>query len=180
MFMKNSKYMVGALSLATALTMSANVEAETSKQEFAAISKIVSLSHDIPAGEVEFAVVFDPASPASVADKDAVKALIGGGFKAPKHTFKFKEVAIGDVAGAASPILFMSEGLSADSQKQTLNTATSKKALSLTTSLPYVESGNCVIGVDVGGSVKIIMNGAAYKASKLKFDAAFEFMVKEI
>ena len=174
-----SKFMLGLLAC-TFSTFAWNAEAETSKQEFTAISKIISLSHDVPAGEVNFAVVYDPSSPASVADKDAVKGLIGDGFKAPKHTFKFSEVTSANAGSVNAPVIFLTEGLSEATQKAVLGKASSEKALTITTSLPYVEGGNCVVGVDVGSAVKIIMHGGAYKASNLKFDAAFEFMVKEI
>lgn len=180
MLRQSSKYLLTTLGLAASFLISGNAWAETSKQEFTAISKIVSLSHNVPAGDVEFAVVYDPKSASSVADKDAIKALIGEKFKAPKHVFKFKEVPASEISGNASPILFMTEGLDEALQKSILDEAKSSKSLTLTTAIPYVESGNCVIGVDVGSTVKIIMHGGAYKRSKLKFDAAFEFMVKEI
>lgn len=176
----NFKSTLGALSLVALMATSNQALAETSPQEIAAIGKIASLSKDIPAGDATFAVVYDPASAASKADLAAIKGIIGSGYKAPKHTFKIKEVAVGDVAGESAPILFMTEGLNAGAQKATLDKGIANKALTVTTTMPYVEGGNCVLGVDVGSAVSIILHSGSYAASKLQFDGAFKFMIKEI
>tara|TARA_R110000868_G_scaffold190862_1_gene434776 strand:+ start:73941 stop:74432 length:492 start_codon:yes stop_codon:yes gene_type:complete len=160
--------------------LSFNAYAETSPQELAAIAKIVSLSKDIPAGDAAFAVVYDPSSAASNADLAAIKGLIGDGYKAPKHMFKLEAVPVDNVSGSSAKILFMTEGLSGDAQKKILTRGVANQALTVTTSLPYVEGGNCVLGVDVGSGVKIIMHSESYSASKLNFDSAFKFMIKEI
>ena len=154
--------------------------AEISQQELSAVGKIISLSNDVAGGAAEFAVVFDPSSAESVADKDKLQSLIGSAYKAPKHTFSFVAVPASDVANITAPVVFMTSGLSGDTQKQALANASSRKAVTISTDLSAVEAGNCVIGVDVGSSVRVIMNADAYNASGLSFDAAFEFMVKEI
>ena len=154
--------------------------ANTSGQEFEAMAKIISLSKDVPAGEVAFAVVYDPASATSVSDKDHVASIIGDGYKLAGHTFKFVAVEADSIGSISAPIVFMTAGLSAANQKSALANAKSRKAITMTTDLPAVKSGNCVIGVDVSDAVSIMMHGGAYQDSGLKFDAAFEFMVKEI
>lgn len=177
---RRKTFAVGMLSLLSAVAFQADALAATSEQEMAAIAKIISLSKDIPAGNATFSVVYDPASADSKADLESVKSLIGGGYKAPKHTFTIEEVPVSNIGSISSKIIFMTEGLSAADQTSALNKGVSSQALTVTTSLPYVQGGNCVLGVDVGDSVNILMNGSAYSNSKLDFDAAFKFMIKEI
>lgn len=171
---------IGLFSALSLFAFGLEAQAETSKQELGAIAKIISLSKDIPSGDATFAVVYDPASSTSMADLNALKTLMGASYKAPKHKLVLKEVPVGSIDGTSAPILFMTEGLSAASQQKTLDKGIANKALTVTTSLEYVDSGKCVLGVDVGSGVKIIMNSSAFNASKLNFDAAFKFMIKEI
>lgn len=171
---------LGMLSLLSAVAFQADAVAATSEQEMAAIAKIISLSKDIPAGNTAFSVVYDPSSAESKADLESLKSLIGGGYKAPKHTFTLEEVPVSNIGSLSSKIIFLTEGLSAGDQSSALNKGVANQALTVTTTLPYVDAGNCVLGVDVGDSVNIIMNGGAFGQSKLNFDAAFKFMIKEI
>ncbi len=174
------KYTLGMLSLLSLVAFQANALAATSNQEMAAIAKIISLSKNIPAGDATFSVVYDPNSAESKADLESLKGLIGAGYKAPKHNFKFEEVPVSNIGSVSSKIIFMTEGLSAGDQAKALDKGVANQALTVTTSIPYVQSGNCVLGVDVGDNVNILMNGASYAKSKLDFDAAFKFMIKEI
>tara|TARA_Y100000296_G_scaffold22389_1_gene26467 strand:+ start:10432 stop:11013 length:582 start_codon:yes stop_codon:yes gene_type:complete len=175
-----SKFKLGLLSFASLVAVQAEALAVTSDQEMAAIAKIISLSKDIPAGDATFSVVYDPSSDASKADLESLKSLIGGGYSAPKHTFKLEEVPVSGIGSIGSKIIFLTDGLSAGDQSSALNQGVANKALTVTTSLPYVENGNCVLGVDVGNNVNIIMNGEAFGKSNLDFDAAFKFMIKEL
>ncbi|MFT7144920.1 MAG: hypothetical protein ACI9TY_001315 [Alphaproteobacteria bacterium] len=173
-------YQIGFISALSLFSYGLEAHAETSTQELGAIAKILSLSKDIPSGDASFAVVYDPASSASMAELNTLKGLMGASYKAPKHNLIIKEVPIDSISSISAPILFMTEGLSASAQQQTLDKGIASKSLTVTTSLNYVESGKCVLGVDVGSGVKIIMNSASFNASKLNFDSAFKFMIKEI
>ena len=154
--------------------------AETSAKEFKAFSKILSLSKDVPAGSIELGVVYDASNATSKADFDAIKAMIGNGFKGPKHQITLKEVTPADIASSGTPVLFITEGLDAGAQGKAAETAKANKVLTVSTDMGCVESGNCILGIDVSKGVKVLMNGNSYRDSGLKFDAAFEFMVKEI
>jgi hypothetical protein len=175
-----SKYKLSILSLFSAVAFQADALAATSTQEMAAIAKIISLSKNVPAGDATFAVVYDPSSEASKADLESIKGLIGGGYKAPKHNFKLKEVPVSNISSIDSKIIFMTEGLNAGAQTSTLNKGIEKQALTVTTNISYVQNGNCVLGVEVGDNVNILLNSNSFSKSKLDFDAAFKFMIKEI
>ena len=155
--------------------------AETSQQEIGALAKVISLSKDVPAGDVAIAVVYDPANAVSQKDLESVKSFMEGGFKGPKHTFTAKAVAVSDVNSiAGDKLVFVTEGLDASTQVKVKDLAMNHKILTATTDMSCVENGNCLIGVDVSSGVSILMNAATYAASGLTFDAAFKFMVKQI
>ena len=157
--------------------------AATNDQEFKAFAKILSLSKDVPAGDVTIGVVYDGSNGASQADLDAIKGIVGGGFKGAKHNITIEPIAAGELAakGSGKKVLFVTEGLSAATQSEVHGVAKANRALTVSTDTTTVEGGNTILGVDVdGGSVKIIMNGNAYRDVGLSFDAAFEFMVQEI
>jgi len=154
--------------------------AETNAKEFKAFSKILSLSKNLPAGRIELGVVYNASNATSKADFDAIKAMIGNGFKGPKHQITLKEVAPADIANSGTPVLFVTEGLDAGTQGKVAEIAKKNKVLTVSTDMTCVESGNCILGIDVSKGVKVLMNGNSYRNSGLKFDAAFEFMVKEI
>lgn len=164
---------------ATALALSAvPAFAETNDKEIGAFAKILSLSKDVPAGNVEIAVVYDAGSKA---DLDALQKIAGGGFKGPKHTITFKGVDAASAASAASSqVVWLAEGLGADAQAAVLGATKGKKVLTVSSDASVVEAGNAVLGVDIGSAVKIVIHSDNYKQSGLTFDAAFEFMVKQI
>lgn len=176
----NFKSYLSSLSLLMVMFYAQPLWASTSAREIAAIGKIMSLSKSTPAGETTFAVVYDPSSKESTEDLQSIEAILGEGYRAPKHIFKFKKVAIEDLGKESFPILFMSAGLNEATQKNILTNGVQHSSLTITTTLPYVEKGNCVLGVDVGNAVSILLNSEAYNSSKLKFDGAFKFMIKEI
>jgi len=148
------------------------------QKELEAIGKILALSKDIPGGNVTVAVVYDGANAASNGEMEKIKGLIGGGFKAPMHTLTFKGVAAGGDLGGAK-VVILTEGLGGAAAAAG-NAAKSGKALCATASLAYVEGGNCMLGVDVGSSVKIVMHSKSIKDAGLQFDPALQFMVSEI
>lgn len=157
--------------------------AATNDQEFKAFAKILSLSKDVTPGDVTIGVVYDGSNSSSQADLDAIKGIVGGSFKGAKHNISVEPIAAGELSakGAGKKVLFATEGLSAATQSEIHGLAKSGQALTVSTDISAVEGGHVILGVDVdGGSVKIIMNGSAYREVGLSFDAAFEFMVQEI
>lgn len=168
------------LSALSAFAIASNAYAVTSEQELAAIAKILSLSKDIPSGEVTLSVVYNPSSDTSKADLDSLKGIIGSGYKGPKHNFTVSEVPVADIGSINSKVIFVTEGLSDASQASVHAKGIEKQSITVTTTLPYVENGKSVLGVKVDDSVNVLMHGDTFSKSGLKFDAAFKFMIKEI
>jgi hypothetical protein len=131
-----------------------------------------------PTGRVVLGVVFDPAKPASVAEKNAVMAAIGGGYAAGAVTLVGKPVEADDVAGAAGVNAFFVTG--GVNYGAVGGAAKARKIVTIGSAPACVASGACVMGVTTDPKVEIVVNRSAAAAVGVAFKAAFRMMIKEI
>lgn len=131
-----------------------------------------------PSGRTTIGVVFDPAKPASVAEKDEVIAALGGGFAAGGITIVGAPIPVAAVGGAAGlGALYVTEGVN---YAAVGSAAKAKKILTVSSAAACVTSGACVMGVTTVPKVEITVNRAAAAAVGATFKAAFRMMIKEI
>jgi len=148
--------------------------AETTQQEFAAISKIASLCQTFKGKGVEVAVVYSNASAKSVKDKDS---LVGF---AKSANLKTTSVTVSKVSSSSANVIILADGLSATDFAKVKSSFAGKPVITASSDLTCVESGKCLLGVNVGSVVKLLVHSKTYSDSGLRFDPAFEFMVKQI
>ncbi len=154
----------------------------TSAKEMQVVGKATSFATTIDkSAPVKVGIVYDAANAASKADFDAVMGIIGSGLKAGKVTLVAEPIAAGEISAKAGSVqvLFVTEGMSS-AYADVSAAAKANKLLSISTDMACVESGNCLVGVDVGAGVKVLLNRAAVDAVGVEFDSAFKFMVKEV
>ncbi|MCP4394012.1 MAG: hypothetical protein GY804_07100 [Alphaproteobacteria bacterium] len=166
------KLLLSTIAFSTAFSVS--VHAETSNQEFGAINKIASLCKTFKSSGLKMAVVFSSSTSKSVNDKNS---LIG---YAKSSNLKAKEVEMANIASTDANLVILAEGLTPQDQAKVKSTLKGKPVITASTDLSCVESGKCMLGVNVGSVVKLLVDSKVYTASGLKFDPAFEFMVKQI
>lgn len=131
-----------------------------------------------PSGRTTIGVVFDPAKPASVAEKDAVIAAMGSGFAAGGLTIVGAPVPVSAVGGAGGvSALYVTNGVNYGAVGAA---AKAKKILTISSGTGCVSSGACVLGVTTSPKVEITVNRAAAAAVGASFKAAFRMMIKEI
>ncbi|WP_236611853.1 hypothetical protein [Phenylobacterium zucineum] len=131
-----------------------------------------------PTGRATLGVVFDPSKPASVAEKDAVMAAIGGGYSAGTVTLVGKPVEAGGVAGASGVnALYVTKGVNYAAVGAA---AKAKKLVTIGSDPACVGSGACVMGVTTTPKVEITVNRSAAASVGAAFKAAFRMMIKEI
>jgi hypothetical protein len=131
-----------------------------------------------PTGRAVLGVVFDPAKPGSVAEKNAVMAAIGGGYSAGAVTLVGKPIeadAVGGVSGVSA--LYLPSGVNYGAVGAE---AKSKKLVTISGGSACVQSGACVMGVTTEPKVEITVNRSAAAAVGAVFKAAFRMMIKEI
>ena len=128
-----------------------------------------------PTGKAVLGVVFDPSKPASVAEKNAVMAAIGGGLSAGAVTLTAKPVeasAVSGVSGVAA--LYVTTGVNVGAA------AKAKKLITIGSDPSCATSGACVMSVSADPKVEIIVNRAAAAAVGAVFKAAFRMMIREV
>lgn len=131
-----------------------------------------------PTGRATLGVVFDPAKPASVAEKDAVMAALGGGYSAGSLTLVGAPIPVSAIGGAGGvSALYVTEGVNYSAVGAA---AKAKKLVTIGSDKACVTSGACVMGVTTVPKVEITVNRATAAAVGASFKAAFRMMIKEI
>lgn len=128
-----------------------------------------------PTGKAVLGVVFDPSKPASVAEKNAAMAAIGGGMSAGALTLTAKPVeasAVSGVSGVAA--LYVTTGVNVGAA------AKAKKIITIGSDASCAASGACVMSVSADPKVEIIVNRSAAAAVGAVFKSAFRMMIREV
>jgi hypothetical protein len=169
--------LVSAALAVTAVAVAGSAHADSAK-DLQVAGRALTFLENGPTGRAVLGVVFDPAKPASVAEKNAVMAAIGGGYSAGALTLTGKAVEAGDVAGAAGVnALFITGGVN---YANVGAVAKARKLVTIGSGPACVSSGACVMGVTTDPKVEIIVNRSAAAAVGVAFKAAFRMMIKEI
>jgi hypothetical protein len=131
-----------------------------------------------PTGKAVLGVVFDPSKPASVAEKNAVMAAVGGGMSAGALTLTAKAVEAGDVGGVSGvTALYITTGVNAAPVGAA---ARGKKLITIGSDVSCATSGACVMSVSGDPKVEIVVSRTAAAAVGAVFKAAFRMMIREV
>lgn len=131
-----------------------------------------------PTGATKMGVVFDPSNAASVAEKNAVMAALGGGYNAGSITLTGAAVEASAVSGVSGvKVLYVTKGVNYASVGAA---AKAKKIITIGSDAACANSGACVMAVETEPKVEIIVNRATAAAVGAAFKAAFRMMIKEV
>lgn len=150
-------------------SLAISASAETTKQEFSAINKIASLCQSFKGTGIEVAIIKGSGDEANKIEGFAKSAGL-----------KSSVISLDNASSTTANLVVIASDVDASKYDQVTNAFNGKKVITVSTDLSCVETGKCMLGVDVGSVVKLLVNSSNYKASGLKFDPAFEFMVKQI
>jgi hypothetical protein len=161
--------------LALAAPMAAHADAA---KDLGVAGRALTFLENGPTGKATLGVVFDSSKPASVAEKNAIMAAIGGGYAAGALTLTGKPIEAGDVAGASGvQALFVTGGVN---YAAVGGAAKAKKLITIGSDMACVKSGACAMGVETEPKVSITVNRATAAAVGAVFKAAFRMMITEI
>jgi hypothetical protein len=165
----------GALALALAAPMVSHADPA---KNLGVAGRALTFLENGPSGSAVLGVVFDPAKPASVAEKNAIMGALGSGYAAGALTLTGKAIdasAVGGASGVAA--LYVTGGVNYAAVGAA---AKGKKLITIGSDPACVQSGACVMGVSTDPKVDITVNRAAAAAVGVAFKAAFRMMIKEI
>ena len=171
--MQRSKAIIAGLMALAALSPGAATADPARNIQVA--GRVLTFLENGPTGRAVIGVVYDPAKPGSVAEKNAIMAAIGGGYSAGAVTIIGKPMEAGAVGGAK--ILFVTRGVN---YAAVGSDARAKHIITIGSDVACVESGACVIGISTDPTVQIVVNHNAAAAVGASFRAAFRMMIHEI
>jgi hypothetical protein len=164
-----------ASALAFALLFSSAASADTAK-DLQIAGRALTFLESGPAGHAVLGIVYDPAKPASVAQKDAVMAALGSGLDVGGVTLVGKPMEVGAISGGVAA-LFVTTGSNFPAVEAA---AKAHKLVTVSNDHACVASGACVVGVTTSPKVEITVNRAAAGAVGAAFKSAFRMMITEI
>jgi hypothetical protein len=176
--MLNCSYWRLAAAAAALALVAPGVASADAAKDLQVAGRALTFLENGPTGKATLGVVFDPAKPASVAEKDAVLAALGGGYNAGALTLVGVPIPISAIGGAGGvKALFVTGGVNYAAVGAA---AKAKNIVSIGSDPACVKSGACVMGVSTDPKVEITVNRAAAAAVGASFKAAFRMMIKEI
>ena len=168
---------LSALAVALALAAPGIGHADAAK-DLGVAGRALTFLENGPTGKATLGVVFDSSKPASVAEKNAIMAAIGGGYAAGALTLVGKPVEAGDAGGVSGvAALYITTGVNAGPVGAA---AKGKKIITIGSDMSCVTSGACVMSVSADPKVEIVVNRAAAAAVGAVFKAAFRMMIREV
>jgi hypothetical protein len=171
--MKYSRATIAGM-LALAVLLPSGASADPAKNIQVA-GRVLTFLENGPTGRTVIGVVYDPANPGSVAEKNAIMAAIGGGYGVGAATVVGKPMEVGAIGGVKA--VFVTHGVN---YAAVGSEARSKQIITIGSDFACVQSGACVVGVSTDPTVQIIVNHKAAAAVGASFRAAFRMLIQEI
>lgn len=167
------------LTLGVVLVPSDPARADVTPKDLQVMARALGFTEKPPTGEVTIGIVYAPGNPQSAKEAEDLQKLMGDGLKAGAMVLKPTLVKIDEVAGADVGAFLLTEGVGADAGKLAAATKAKQKPC-ITTDIPQVQSGACVMGIKSEPKVEIIVNKAAAADSGIGFAASFRMMITEL
>ncbi|PZR31759.1 hypothetical protein [Caulobacter segnis] len=140
--------------------------------------RALTFLENAPEGTAVMGVVFDPSKPASVAEKNAVMAVLGGGYAVGKLTLTGKPIEASAVAGASGvTALYVTTGAPYAAVGAA---AKGKKLITIGSDPACATSGACAMSVSADPKVEILVNRSTAAAVGAAFKAAFRMLIREV
>ena len=155
-----------------------STEQAPSLQDIQVAGRVLHFQVPPYSGEIVVAIVFDQHQPASVAEANALGALLGTGLPVGNLTLRPRLVEQRQLSAPGDyGAIFAASGV--DDQLLSAGLR-SHRVLCLTRHLGQVEHGACVVAICSEPQVVIVVNETNASAVGLQFATAFRMMVREI
>lgn len=137
--------------------------------------RVLTFLENAPTGRTVIGVVFDPAKPDSVAEKNAIMSALGGGYSAGGVTIVGRPMEAGATGGVK--VLFVTRGVDYAAVGAAART---RHIITIGSDSACVRAGDCVVGITTDPTVQIVVNHTAAAAVGASFRPAFRMMILEI
>lgn len=128
------------------------------------------------------AIIYNPASPESKVDAEAIKSIIDSGLEAPGNIkLTARMTSTSELSGlSGAKIAFLAHGLSLADYSVVSTAASSVGVLTICTDIECVKTNKCVLGVVSKPQVEVYYSPTAAEAAKISFASAFTMLAKQV
>ncbi|MBV8061553.1 MAG: hypothetical protein JO126_00660 [Alphaproteobacteria bacterium] len=174
-----SKMLLWACLIISTFVMTGTAHA-TDQKDLAVAEKTLPLLQDKLSGNVNVAIIYDPAVSTSKADADAIKAALEGNSSAAGATLVPVMVTPTELSKLGqAKLALVAYGMKTSFDAIATAAATSG-TLTISADLECVKANKCVLGVVSSPTVDIYYSKTAADAGKIVFAPAFTMLVKQI
>lgn len=138
-----------------------------------------SFAYDLPKGDLDIEIVYNPNNPVSTNDAGQLNKIIGSGGVFAARTLKAKMVTVSQMGSTGSRIAYISSGMRGD-YPALMEKAKANKMLTFSKDFQCVHDQKCVMGVEASPNIKIEISRTATAASQMEFSQALKLMVREV
>ena len=157
----------------------ANARAQFTMNDLQIAGRALGFLEKPLSGDVKAGIVYEPEDPRSVAEADALKALLGDGLRVGNVKLLPVLVPVAELSRASVGLFFLTAGITDAGTKSVTATAVAKHTPCITTDLAQVRAGVCAMGVRAQPKIEIFVNRAAAASTNLAFSAVFRIMITE-
>ncbi|HUK02674.1 MAG TPA: hypothetical protein VLW26_10380 [Steroidobacteraceae bacterium] len=174
----NTRRTLAAAFVLTAITAVTPSAFADPAKDLQVAARALGFLESAPSGNVVLGIVFDPGKPATLAERDALMAAIGGGMAAGDMKITGTPIEaskVGSASGVAA--LYVTTGVN---YAEVGAAASGKKLLTISGDKACAQAGQCVMSVVTSPAVEITVNHNAAAAVGASFKAAFRMMIHEV
>lgn len=141
-------------------------------------ARVASFLQPPVAGATTAAIVYEPGDAASEAEARSIERSMGSGMAIGALRLKPKRVPTNALAGlTGAKVAFVTRGTN---YKAIASAAAPRAVLTISSDIACTRAGYCVVAVSAAPRVQIFVSKSAARAAKLKFNASFLMLVKEV
>jgi hypothetical protein len=167
------------VALACFFFLTSAARADVTKTDMQVVARALSFVSDPLSGTVRVGIVYAANSPRSVRQAQTLRSMLAAGLRI--GTLELRPVLIesAGIANADVDIFFLTEYIPAD-ETPDLGGGVRRPTLCVTTDIPQVRSGACIMGVRSQPKVEVFVNRAAASANDVTFSTVFRVMITEL
>jgi hypothetical protein len=166
--------------LACFFFLTSAARADVTKTDMQVVARALSFVSDPLSGTVRVGIVYAANSPRSVRQAQALRNLLAAGLRIGTVELRPVLIESAGIANADVDLFFLTEYIPADETPALPGDGARRPTLCVTTDIPQVRSGACIMGVRSQPKVEVFVNRAAASASGVTFSTVFRVMITEL
>ncbi len=169
----------GFVFLSPALAKAQSSPLFITKEDLQVAIRAFSFAYDMPKGDLEIEIVYNPNTPVSMNEVNQLKQAVASGSKIGDRVVRYKLVTVSEMGSTGDKVVYISHGLQQD-YEAIFAKAKDKSLLTFTTDFQCVAAQKCVMGIKAAPNIKIEVSRAATIAAGLEFSQALKLMIREV